>query len=110
MSSILVIDDDVNLRSSMVNLLRAHDWDVVEASTYAEAEHLVRGTEPDVILSDWDLGFYEVLNGGEIVTRLRSIHPAGRYVIWSGLDRVVPDGVEFFLKGNLTKLLEGLGD
>lgn len=64
--------------------------------------------EFDVVISDWDFGIRSRLNGGQFFTMYHPLHPNTRFIIFSGLDRKVPEGAEFFDKANLLGLLESL--
>lgn len=114
MSHILLIDDSVGLLSSMCDLLEHHGHIVETASTRQEAyaaasENLSCGTTDfDVIVCDWDLGPLQP-DGATIVTHLRDdYYPNARYIIYSGDDRAVPEGVEFFSKADLIGLINAL--
>ena len=49
---ILLADDDASVRRSLARLLRAHDYDVVEAETAGVALGVLAATTPAVILMD----------------------------------------------------------
>ena len=50
--SILLVDDDASVRRSLVRLLRAHDYDVLEAVDTAAALQILAGTRPAAIVMD----------------------------------------------------------
>ena len=49
---ILLVDDDTSVRRSLVRLLRAHDYDVLEAADTAVARQILDGTRPAAIVMD----------------------------------------------------------
>lgn len=108
MGIILIIDDDSFLLQSVENALKERDWGVTTAFTQARAAELVEYA--DVVLCDWDLGFNEPMTGDKIVESLREINPDARYIIWSGLERKVPEGVSFQLKSDILELFALIGD
>lgn len=109
MSTILVIDDTQYLLDSITNLLESSGWEVKGVTNAEDAEQWAALGQYDVILSDWDLGLGQP-NGGELVEPLKNLQPDARYIIWSGLEREVPEGVEFFGKDNLRSLMTALNE
>lgn len=97
--NILLIEDDQFLAESLIRLLDGMNHTVAwvdslhGALTAVEMEGTI-----DLVLSDWDLGLRESLNGGEICLALKKHLPDARFVIASGVERQVPEGVEFYLK------------
>lgn len=109
MSKILLIDDSLDLLHSMKALLEAHGHEVETASNPKDA-FSVADTEYDfdVVVCDWDLGPGHA-NGGRTTIHLREDYlPDARFIIYSGLERGIPEGMEFFLKDNLIGLLDAL--
>ncbi len=106
---ILLIEDDISMADTIVEvmLLEGHSAVWVQSGTEAVTSWLNHGGF-DTVVSDWDLGPYDARNGGEIVEMLRELRVAARYIIWSGLDRIVPKGVEFFDKAQLPELMDAL--
>ena len=49
---ILLVDDDPSVRRSLARLLRAHDYDVLDADTVAQAFEILATTCPLLILVD----------------------------------------------------------
>lgn len=106
MPRILVIDDTTYLLDAITSLLETAGWEVT-AVTNAKDAITAALDDHDVVLSDWDLGFGQP-TGGELVEPIKTQLPDARYIIWSGLDRDVPEGVEFFGKDNLFEVMEAL--
>jgi DNA-binding response OmpR family regulator len=52
MKKILVIDDDKNLRSSIVEILDFYNYDVLEASNGLAGIELVLNNKPDLVICD----------------------------------------------------------
>jgi len=53
--TLLVIDDEVSMRSALVSRLRMEGYVVLEAKDGREGLHLTRTVKPSVILSDWTM-------------------------------------------------------
>ncbi len=68
-SRVLVVDDEPGLVRAIGINLRAHGWDVVTATTGAEALAVAADSHPDVILLD--LGLPD-LDGLDVITALRA--------------------------------------
>jgi CheY-like chemotaxis protein len=51
-TSILLVDDDPSVRRSLGRLLRAHDYEVLEAGNVAEALRILSTTRPPLMLMD----------------------------------------------------------
>ncbi|CUR55659.1 DNA-binding response regulator in two-component regulatory system with KdpD [metagenome] len=66
---VLVVDDEPGLVRAIAINLRAHGWDVVTATTGAEALTVAADTNPDVVLLD--LGLPD-LDGMDVITALRA--------------------------------------
>lgn len=102
--NVLVIDDDDMVSDSLDRAL-THMGHTVMVSRHGV---IPVGFVPEVVICDWDLGMYDDRDGGQIVTDLRDEAPTARYIICSGLDRDVPEGVEFFSKGDSIEMLKSL--
>ncbi len=53
--SILIVDDDLQLRRALRLALKAHGFETTEAASGAEALELVRSAEPDLMLLDLNM-------------------------------------------------------
>ena len=62
---VLVVDDDLNLRKTLAEILRGHGFDVLEAGSGGEALRLMHGRAPDLVFCDWKM----TDGGGEQVLR-----------------------------------------
>lgn len=51
-ASILLVDDDPSVRRSLGRLLRAHDYEVLEAGNVAQALDILATTRPSLMLVD----------------------------------------------------------
>ena len=54
-ASILVVDDEANLRRTLAEILSARGYSVLEADDGSSAVQLLRDTTPDLIFSDWKM-------------------------------------------------------
>ncbi|MBD3216435.1 MAG: response regulator, partial [Candidatus Lokiarchaeota archaeon] len=52
MARILVIDDDENIRETLSEILKVHNYDVVSACNGREAQPLIHDNPPDLIITD----------------------------------------------------------
>ena len=96
MPSVLVVDDDADLRTGLRTLLEARGIDVVEASSLREATAMSRLYEPSLLLVD---GMLPDGNGIEWISALRSEGTTTEVVFMSS----------FFAKGRWLNVLGKLG-
>lgn len=94
--SVLVVDDDADLRHGLRELLEVHGLEVLDAGTLREADALVRLYEPAVLLID---GMLPDGNGIEWISMLRSEGSAIEIIFMSS----------FFAKGRWLDVLSKLG-
>jgi DNA-binding response OmpR family regulator len=66
--TLLIIDDDADLRGAVAEQLQAEEFIAVEAATGAEGLRLARDARPDLILLDIDL---PDMDGREVCRRMR---------------------------------------
>lgn len=71
--TILIVDDDVALRSLIRSTLSPEEFDIIEASDGQEALGLIAARPPDLVLLDWNM---PRASGGEVLERLAREHPA----------------------------------
>jgi two-component system response regulator AtoC len=67
--TILIIDDEANLRKTLAEILRAKGYAIMEASNGVEAIDLLRRATPDLIFSDWKM---PEMGGEQILRHLRN--------------------------------------
>ena len=67
--TILIIDDEANLRRTLAEILRAKGYAILEASDGVEAIELLRQATPDLIFSDWKM---PEMGGEQILRHLRN--------------------------------------
>ena len=67
--TILIIDDEANLRRTLAEILRSKGYAILEASNGVEAIELLRQTTPDLIFSDWKM---PEMGGEQILRHLRN--------------------------------------
>jgi DNA-binding NtrC family response regulator len=68
-ATILIVDDEANLRKTLAEILRARGYTILEADDGATAIELLRTTTPDLIFSDWKM---PKIGGGEFLQHLHS--------------------------------------
>lgn len=85
---ILVLDDDENALSGIVEMLRDVDYRVTGAVTYDDAKRLLAANSYDLLITDVRLrGF----NGLNLVMKCRSDYPDMAVIIISGFDEPLMD-------------------
>jgi DNA-binding NtrC family response regulator len=70
-NTILIVDDEANLRKTLAEILRARGYAILEADDGTTAVELLREARPDLIFSDWKM---PKMGGEEFLQRLHS-HP-----------------------------------
>lgn len=78
---ILVVDDDPRIRESLGMLLQSAGYDVVTADNGVTAVAHLRGTVPDVLLTDINM---PQMSGVELISHVRNLHPSVPIVAMSG--------------------------
>jgi len=68
-STILIVDDEANLRKTLAEILGARGYSTLEADDGVTAVELLRNTVPDLIFSDWKM---PRMGGEEFLQHLRS--------------------------------------
>ncbi|HEV2101406.1 MAG TPA: sigma-54 dependent transcriptional regulator [Candidatus Acidoferrum sp.] len=70
-TTILIVDDEANLRKTLAEILRARGYTILEADDGTTAVQLLRDARPDLIFSDWKM---PKMGGEELLQHLHS-HP-----------------------------------
>jgi len=81
--SVLLVEDDPDVRSALADLLRATGHVVTTAKTAEEAMELLEKTYQSVVLSDVDLGSES--HGVELMRRIAQRYPFLPRILMSGL-------------------------
>jgi DNA-binding NarL/FixJ family response regulator len=76
MKRILIVDDDITLKTALTRYLQNRGYSVLEASSGAEALSVFEQNQPDIVVSDVIM---PVMDGLEFCRRLRAT-PAGQLV------------------------------
>jgi len=79
----LVADDDVSVLAITARWLQEAGYDVITASTFAEARTQIRQSIPAILVADVRLGEF---NGLQLALIAREVRPDARIVIISGYD------------------------
>lgn len=87
MATILIVDDEEDIRASMRPLLEADEHRVLEATDGAEAMHCWRSLTLDVIMTDFSM---PRMNGQELIQAVASQRPAFPIMLMScGIEEAV---------------------
>lgn len=107
--SLLVVDDDDDIRDATRDLMERNGWDVVAVGSGSEALAYLAHATPDLVLLDLQM---EDMNGWEVITMVRS-EPrlAGvEIVVVTGCDSAVAPPTRVLRKPfKIDALLETLG-
>jgi two-component system NtrC family response regulator len=90
---ILIIDDDIAVRTSLSLLLRKEGFDVSTAGNPVEALDLLRETEPELVILDMNFSNETTGDDGlKLLTRIRKTHPDLPVILitgWATIDLAV---------------------
>jgi CheY-like chemotaxis protein len=101
-SSVLVVDDDADIRQALCEVFESEGLAVRSASNGRQALALVRERAPDLILLDLMM---PEMNGWEVLDALRGTDAARRVVVMSAYD--APDDVVSLTKPlSITQVLD----
>jgi two-component system OmpR family response regulator len=88
MPTVLVVDDNSDLRSIVVGFLRYHDYAVLEARSGEDAMKMLSATTIDVLIAD--LFLPGQLNGVALLFHYRKVYPKGcRILLTAALSDMV---------------------
>lgn len=115
--TILVVEDETNIRSLIVSVLERAGYSVVQAANGADALELCVHSprKVDLLITDWAM---PVMNGVELLREVSTVKPAMRLILLSAknpgslpeLRGVSVLGKPFTIKGLLAKIVEVLND
>ena len=115
-ASVLVVDDDADLRTTLVGALEALGFDPWEAANGPEGLDILQRRQPDILLVDFAM---PGMNGAEVAVAARALHPdlpilfASGYADTAAIERVLGEDAAILrkpfriddLQGALTGLL-----
>jgi two-component system phosphate regulon response regulator PhoB len=101
--TVLIVDDDSDVRDSLVMLLSMEQYVVRLADSRERALDLLAFGEPDVVLLDW---FMPGMGIEEFVNKARKIYPALQMILISASLNTRQKATELNLKQHLTKPCE----
>jgi CheY-like chemotaxis protein len=82
MTRVMVVDDDLRVRETLVELLRAAGYEVQSASDGADGLRVFSEWSPDVVLTDM---FMPVMDGLELITAIRRLSKTVGIIAMSGV-------------------------
>lgn len=102
--TVIIVDDDTNSGEMLAKF--------VDGVAYLEPETVLEGSidmsNVTCVVADYDFGGRSRWNGAQFLELVKRDWPNIRCILYSGLDRDVPDGVEFFLKDKLLELVNSI--
>ncbi|PBQ30611.1 sigma-54-dependent Fis family transcriptional regulator [Sphingobacteriaceae bacterium] len=101
--SILIIDDEVKLRSLFARLISAEGFDVLEASDCKTALKKLEQNDIDVVLSDVKL---PDMSGLEFITKIKTHYPLTEVILLTAYGNI-PDGVKAIKEGAFDYITKG---
>jgi CheY-like chemotaxis protein len=100
-ASVLVIDDDADLRTTLVGALEALGFDAREAASGPEGLDMLKASRPDILLVDFAM---PGMNGAEVAVAARALHPelpilfASGYADTAAIERVLGEDATILRK------------
>lgn len=88
MATVLVIEDDEQIRLILRQVLEEEGYDVLEARDGIEGTRVYRERSPDLVITDMVM---PEKDGIETIADLRSISPVAKIIAISGGDRLGPE-------------------
>lgn len=85
MKKILIVDDDTDLCSLLVNLLSKRGYETDFAHSGAKALRKFRENNFDLVMSDYRLGD---LDGGKLLQEIKTIDPHANVIIFTGYEDI----------------------
>ncbi|MGD0283679.1 MAG: response regulator [Dissulfurispiraceae bacterium] len=82
--SILIIDDDSDVRNTLKHVLECHDYKVYEASNGKEGIESYRRINTDIVLTDI---FMPEQDGLEAIREIKREFPEAKIIAMSGIDK-----------------------
>jgi two-component system OmpR family response regulator len=79
--SVLVVDDDAVIAELVATAFRELGYDVTTVGSGAEALRQLARTEPDLVVTDWQMAG---LNGDHVVSAARELQPGVPIVVITG--------------------------
>ena len=101
--TILVIDDEDQLRQLLSRIIRLEGFTVLEAPTLKQAWTIIEKSEPDIILCDVKLPDG---NGVDFVPELKKKHAAIEIILLTAYGNI-PDGIQAMKNGAMDYIVKG---
>ena len=100
-STVLLVDDEANILSSLKRTLRREGYDILTAESAAEGFSLLARNDVQVIISDQRM---PEMNGTEFLSGVKSLYPAKVRMVFSGHSEIsaVTDAIN---KGAVYRLM-----
>jgi two-component system cell cycle sensor histidine kinase/response regulator CckA len=84
LKQILVVDDNLEIRTLYRMLLESHHLDILEASDGIEALEILANTEVDLIITDCTM---PRRSGPEMIATIKSLYPSLPFIVVSSTER-----------------------
>lgn len=101
--TILIIDDEEQLRKLLSRIIRLEGFTVVEAGSFAAAKKLLQKEKPDIILCDVKLPDG---NGVAMIKEIKELSPLSEIILLTAYGNI-PDGVQAMRNGAFDYITKG---
>jgi two-component system response regulator YesN len=82
-TSLLIVDDDVDLLRPLSRFLSENGYTVVSCTAFDDAKQEISALRPDIVVTDVRLGAF---NGLQLAMLARDLKPTARIIVFSGFD------------------------
>jgi DNA-binding NtrC family response regulator len=101
--TVLIIDDEEQLRKLMKRIIGLEGFDVLEAATAADGLKKLESTEVDVVLCDVKLPDN---NGVDLAREIKTRHPLSEVILLTAYGNI-PDGIQAMKNGAFDYIVKG---
>ena len=103
MSKILIVDDEMQIRSLLARMMQLEGYDVLQAADCKSSIHLLQSQQPDVVLCDV---FLPDGNGVDLVLDIKRLAPNVEVILLTAHGNI-PNGVQAIKNGAFDYITKG---
>lgn len=103
MSKILIVDDEMQIRSLLARMMQLEGYDVLQATDCKSSIHLLQSQQPDVVLCDV---FLPDGNGVDLVLDIKRLAPNVEVILLTAHGNI-PNGVQAIKNGAFDYITKG---